>query len=92
MYVNFPVIFMSKISPASHISGTVTDTAGNPLSRLVLLFNSANDIVDRQWSDSAGNVRFDLPAGRNVNDKYVARAIGNINECDDVSCPMQGAV
>lgn len=75
-------------SPLVRIGATVTDERGRPLVRRVVCYDMAYNKLSEEFSDSDGQVRFVL-AG-NVNDRWVLRAIGHRNECDDISCPLQG--
>lgn len=86
-YVTLTVLRLSQ-APRLRISGVVTDTVGNPLSRLVLLYDEAHNIIAQTWSGADGAVRFEVDG--NTNNRFTARAIGNVVECDDISCPIMG--
>ena len=75
--------------PALRIAGTVTDTHGNPLVRRVLLYDESQTVIAQTWSAADGTASFAV-SGANGNNRFVARAIGNVGECDDISCPMRG--
>lgn len=85
-------ISFSALSPPVplRVTGTVTDPAGNPLVRRVILYDESGAVRAETWSAPDGTATFDL-AGANRNNRYIVRAMGNSNECDDISCPMQGA-
>lgn len=75
--------------PPLRIAGTVTDTRGNPLVRQVFLYDESQTVIAQTWSAADGTASFVIN-GANSNNRFVARAIGNVGECDDISCPMRG--
>jgi len=76
-------------APPLRIAGTVTDTAGNPLSRRVLLYDEGGAVVAETVSAANGAATFTV-SGANGNNRFVARAVGHAGECDDISCPLTG--
>ena len=76
-------------SPDLRVSGTVTDTAGNPLSRRVILYDESGAAVAETWSGADGYASFTI-TGKNGHNRFVARALGFSGECDDISCPLRG--
>ena len=83
------ILWLVPAMPGLRISGTVTDTAGNPLSRRVILYNEALTPIAETRSSASGQASFTL-AGANGNNRYIVRAVGNAGECDDISCPVRG--
>lgn len=84
-----PLFMSTDAEPPLRIAGTVTDTAGRPLVRRVLLYDSALTQLAEAWSDAAGHVEFTV-RGANGHNLFVARAIGALGECDDISCRVRG--
>ena len=76
-------------APALRIAGTVTDTAGNPLSRRVILYDERGAAIAETVSAADGSASFTV-SGANGNNRFVVRALGNAGECDDISCPLRG--
>ncbi len=89
MRVSFDFLRFAARSPDLRVGGTVTDTAGNPLSRRVILYNEAPAPIAETWSAADGTFSF-VVSGANINNRYVVRAVGRVGECDDISCPMRG--
>ena len=87
MRVTFAFVPLSP-TPDARVSGTVTDTAGNPLVRRVILYDAALRPIAGTWSDTQGRASFTV-TGRNTRDRFVVRAVGNTGECDDISCPVR---
>lgn len=73
------------------IRGVVTDTAGDPLSRQVILHDETSKPIAETRSAADGTFSF-IVTGANFNNRYVVRAVGHVGECDDISCPMRGEV
>lgn len=82
---------MLELAPAQtlRIAGVVTDPAGNPLSRRVLLYDERGAVVAETTSAADGTASFTV-SGANGNNRFVARAVGHAGECDDISCPIRG--
>lgn len=91
MHQSLGLLWLIAAAPDLRLSGLVTDTAGNPLSRRVILYDSAQAAVAETFSAADGTFSF-VVSGRNFNDRYVVRAVGHSGECDDISCPMRGAL
>lgn len=87
----FAEITLLRIYAAPHlrISGTVTDPAGNPLSRRVILYDESGAAIAETTSAPDGTAAF-VVSGANGNNRFVARAVGHAGECDDISCPLTG--
>ena len=88
MRVSFDLLALYPSQPL-RVSGTVTDTAGNPLVRRVILYDETGAAVAETVSAADGSASFTL-AGANGNNRFVARAVGFSGECDDISCPLKG--
>ena len=87
MYARITTIRL-PIRPRVRVAGVVTDERGEPLSRRVICYDTAQNVVAEAVSGADGAVSFELDG--NINDRWVLRAVGKRSECDDISCPMRG--
>ena len=87
MHVSLSFVCL-HVQPRVRLTALVTDEQGSPLVRRVICYDMAQQVVGEAWSDAAGEVTFERDGS--VNDRYVLRAVGHRNECDDISCPMRG--
>lgn len=79
---------MLPIRPRVRVSAVVTDERGEPLSRRVICYDTAQKVVAEAVSGADGYVAFERDG--NINDRYILRAVGKRSECDDISCPVRG--
>jgi len=83
------VVKMLADPPSVRIAGTVANPLGDPLERIVYLYDSARNLLEQKASDAGGNVEFVRPYA-NENNFWTARGGGYLGEDDDLSPFVRG--